>query len=96
MPPDWHKRRASTLKRHPLCQLNLPGCTIRSTQADHIIPMAEGGTHDPDNLRGVCKPCQDTKAKEEAARGRARWQATRPTRRRKPEPHPGATPQSPP
>jgi 5-methylcytosine-specific restriction enzyme A len=92
LPGDWKARRAAVLKRDPLCQLNLKGCTIRSTQADHIIPVAEGGTHEVEtNLQGVCKPCHDEKAKAEAARGRARWRAAQPTAKRSAEPHPGLT-----
>jgi 5-methylcytosine-specific restriction endonuclease McrA len=89
VPTDWKKRRAAVLTRDPLCRLNLMVCTGRSTQVDHIINVAEGGTHELTNLRGVCKPCHDDKTKAEAARGRARYRARRPSGKRRAEPHPG-------
>ena len=32
-------------------------CTGRSEEADHILPVADGGTDDPENLREVCRHC---------------------------------------
>ncbi|WP_459983465.1 HNH endonuclease [Nocardioides sp. AN3] len=31
--------------------------TARATEADHIIPLRDGGTNTPENLRPVCRPC---------------------------------------
>jgi 5-methylcytosine-specific restriction endonuclease McrA len=31
-----------------------PGCYARATTADHIIPLARGGTNDLANLRASC------------------------------------------
>jgi len=39
------------------CQLNLPGCTLEATTADHIVPRSRGGGSDMDNLRAACRPC---------------------------------------
>ncbi|MGV9364512.1 HNH endonuclease signature motif containing protein [Amycolatopsis sp. NPDC003731] len=69
-----------------MCQV----CGVRaSTEVDHIIPYAEGGTDDEANARGVCAPCHDEKSKAERARGLARYRASRRGQARKPERHPG-------
>lgn len=62
------------------------GCRRPSTTADHITPVAEGGSDGVDNGQGLCSPCHDTKTQTEAARGRARNAP-----RRQPERHPGLT-----
>ena len=56
--------------------------------ADHIIPVAEGGTDHASNGQTLCPACHDTKTRQEIARGRARMPSTR----RPPEPHPGLLP----
>jgi 5-methylcytosine-specific restriction endonuclease McrA len=53
--------------------------------ADHIVPSAEGGTDDLDNLQTLCVPCHNTKTLQEAARGRQRWHQRG---KRKPPLHP--------
>lgn len=60
-------------------------CVRPSTVDDHIVPLAEGGTDDRANHRGICSPCSDHKTAQEAARGNAR----KPRARRPAEPHPG-------
>jgi 5-methylcytosine-specific restriction protein A len=62
------------LKLHPVCHLNYDGCTMVSTQDDHVIPLAEGGSDDLSNHAGACESCHDKKMQQEAARGRARAQ----------------------
>lgn len=37
---------------------------------DHVVSKRNGGTHHPDNLQALCKPCNDTKSNYED-RGRA-------------------------
>lgn len=55
------------------CQINGPRCTRRALEADHIIPVAEGGAeYDPANGQGACVPCHKDKTQTEAARGRQR------------------------
>lgn len=66
------------------CQIAGPDCIGTARIADHIIPMAEGGTHDPANGQAACDPCHDAKTRDEIARGRARR-----SRKRPPPPHPG-------
>jgi 5-methylcytosine-specific restriction protein A len=36
---------------------------------DHIIPLAEGGTNEPENLQVLCKPCHFEKTQSEQERG---------------------------
>ena len=40
-----------------LCQVRLPGCTVRATTVDHVMPLAYGGTNDRWNLRASCAAC---------------------------------------
>lgn len=59
--------RLQALKRDRyICQL----CGGPATQADHIVQVALGGTHDVSNLRAVCAPCNQ-------ARNAERWQPPR-------------------
>lgn len=37
-------------------------------EAHHILPVAEGGTHTPENLRTLCQPCHKQMTKSLAAR----------------------------
>lgn len=55
----WAKLSKQIAKEQPVCWLRLPGCTIRSTGADHYHPVK---THPhleyaPGNLRGACRHC---------------------------------------
>ena len=83
------------------CEIRGSRCAGRATQADHIVPVAEGGgEYDLDNGQGACDPCHAEKTHAEAARGRARLPKYR--QRRAPEATPGwgpatkATPTPPP
>ncbi len=55
----YRKVRDQVVREEPICWLQFPGCTTRSTTADHVIPFAER----PDlamvrsNLRGACASC---------------------------------------
>lgn len=75
---------------HNTCQIAGPHCTHTATEVDHITPRAQGGTHNPENLRAVCKTCHWEKTKQEAAEGRRRKLALT---RHPQEPHPGLRPQ---
>lgn len=70
----WKRIRAQVLAGEPLCRLCLSaGKTVPATVADHIVPIAEGGTHAQDNLQPLCKRCHDAikTPADVAARGRA-------------------------
>jgi 5-methylcytosine-specific restriction protein A len=61
------------LREEPNCRLQLPGCTIRSTHADHIVNIAEGGAElDRDNLQGLCSNCHRKKTGAEGKRAQRR------------------------
>lgn len=55
----WAKLSKQVAREEPICWLRLPGCTIRSTTADHILCCK---THPHlkmtrSNLRGACGWC---------------------------------------
>lgn len=53
----WQKLRKIYLARHPFCIK----CPRLATEVDHILPLAEGGTHADDNLQALCKSCHSRK-----------------------------------
>ena len=55
---QWRQIRKLVLLRDPICKL----CgQAPSIEADHIKPRSQGGTDDPSNLQGACKPCHSRK-----------------------------------
>lgn len=36
-------------------------CTWKLLSLDHVVPLASGGTNDPENLQLICKPCNRAK-----------------------------------
>ena len=93
VPGDWKTRRATVIRRaQDQCEAIVNGvrCTLEAIEVDHIVPIAEGGSHELDNLAAICGAHHAAKTKAESARGRARWLASRrQTRRREAEAHPG-------
>ena len=66
----WQKVRAHYVQSHPFCELCLlERKMVPVEQVHHKIPLAEGGTHDPDNLISLCQSCH---SKIHAKRG-DRW-----------------------
>jgi 5-methylcytosine-specific restriction protein A len=51
------------LKEHPIC--NHPGCHAVATEADHIVPLDQGGGWELENGQGLCKPCHSRKTRYE-------------------------------
>ena len=48
-------------------------CGQPATVADHVIPIAEGGSNDPiTNGQPMCEPCHNIKTQAEAQRAQAR------------------------
>ena len=76
------RERATVLTRWPTCYLRYDGCTVHSTEDDHVIPLSQGGSNALSNRRGACHHCHRIKSQREAAEGKQRG-------RRQPEPHPG-------
>lgn len=56
------KMRAHLLKTVILCEeCARQGLTSAGTIADHIVPLARGGTSARSNYQLLCKPCSDSK-----------------------------------
>ena len=65
--------RAALFARAPLCvECQRLGRVTQATQRDHIVPLAEGGADDDNNVQGLCEPCHEAKSHTEAQRGRTR------------------------
>lgn len=74
-----HRRfRRAVLARDPVCVLQLPGCTLMATDADHwpvsLRELLAAGLNpnDPANGRGLCHSCH---AKETARLQGGGWHA---------------------
>lgn len=66
----WKRIRDSYVKEHPFCEVCFGNGTIVPVEeVHHKIPLAEGGTHNRDNLISLCKSCH---ARIHAERG-DRW-----------------------
>lgn len=59
----WKTIRRATLHRDGyLCQIRLPGCTVRATQADHVTALEDGGQpFDMANTQASCGHCNVAK-----------------------------------
>ena len=56
----YEQARAWVLQRQPLCVRCLErGRVVEAEHAHHIIPLAQGGTNDPDNLLPLCRACHE-------------------------------------
>ena len=65
--------RAALFSANPLCvECQRLGRVTLATQRDHIIPLAEGGKDDDENVQGLCHDCHDVKSQAESGRGRQR------------------------
>jgi len=74
-----HKRKKVTLRLFKILgeqqQWRCKMCTslLKSTsQVDHVIPLFEGGTNDPDNLEILCVDCHSRKTQNEVDRQQKR------------------------
>lgn len=69
---DWEKTRVRILRRdNGLCQPCLKNHRVTpASQVDHIVPKAEGGTDEDENLQSICLDCHKVKTAKEANRGR--------------------------
>ena len=64
---SWKKIRKRYVASHPFCEECLKkGILVPVDEVHHIIPLADGGTHDDDNLMSLCKTCH---AKIHGSRG---------------------------
>ena len=54
----WERIRKRYAKAHPFCEECLKAGRMTTTEhIHHIKPLAEGGTHDEENLMALCKSC---------------------------------------
>jgi len=66
--PCWRGQYARALTAQLLdhsnrCWIQGPGCKGVATTADHVIPRADWGTDDPENLRPACGPCNSARGR---------------------------------
>jgi 5-methylcytosine-specific restriction enzyme A len=63
----WRKTRVRILNRDShRCRLRYVGiCIGLASDADHIIPVSQGGTHHDSNLQAACSPCHRAKSSDE-------------------------------
>ena len=60
------EQRAQYLRAHPLCETcQAAGRVAEAVELDHRRPLSQGGTHDWDNLAGLCKSCHADKTRRE-------------------------------
>ena len=65
--------RRALFTEEPLCRTcKANGLIVAATIRDHIVPLAEGGTDDRENIQPLCRACSDAKTAAEARRGLAR------------------------
>ena len=67
------QREAALSRAHHTCRT----CGDPATEVDHIINLAQGGTHHPDNLQALCAPCHRVKTEAEALAARKSALASR-------------------
>ena len=69
----WRRIRAAYLSAHPLCEeCKKAGHLTPANEVHHTVSLADGGTHDADNLMSVCKACHSMITAREGCRWRSR------------------------
>jgi 5-methylcytosine-specific restriction protein A len=59
---QWREIRRAVIARDPICV----SCMVeRSTDVDHRVPRARGGSDSPANLVGLCHSCHSRKTARE-------------------------------
>jgi len=67
----WRRIRIAHLRREPLCRFcEAKGVMTAATEVDHIVALADGGTHDDANLRSLCHFCHSARTARDQAFGR--------------------------
>lgn len=70
--------REALFRTQPLCvACQAVGRVTLAMERDHKVPLAEGGTDEPDNVQGLCADCHRAKSQAEAVRGSGRAVRTR-------------------
>ena len=70
----WQRIRKAILLAEPLCRACAAKGEIKPAEhVDHIIPLAQGGTHEARNLQPLCHACHSRKTvMEDGGFGRRR------------------------
>ncbi len=56
----WRKVRDLYIAAHPLCEeCEKAGRYVRATLVHHVLPLANGGTNDAENLMSLCASCHE-------------------------------------
>lgn len=54
----WKRIRDRHIKEHPLCELcEQQGVLRPAEEVHHRLPLADGGTHERNNLVSLCRSC---------------------------------------
>lgn len=62
----WAKLREQVLREEPLCRpCRARNLVTPSAECDHILPLAQGGTDERENLQGICRECHRDKSARE-------------------------------
>jgi 5-methylcytosine-specific restriction protein A len=68
----WDRLRKAFIKAEPLCRsCAAKGRTHPADEVDHIIPKANGGTDEWDNLQPLCRECHAEKSSAEGHAGKS-------------------------
>ena len=73
---QWEPIRRRVLAEREFCQGRVlfngraAECLHPATHVDHVVPKAQGGTDEPENLQALCVRCHQAKTARERARGR--------------------------
>ncbi|HYZ13760.1 MAG TPA: HNH endonuclease signature motif containing protein [Actinomycetota bacterium] len=73
MPRGWSRLRAQVLLEEPRCR----SCGGPSTEVDHVLARANGGTDDRANLAALCSACHAAKTVRDRTDARRRKRAAR-------------------
>ena len=67
-PADWSQRRREVIARDGgNCQQ--PGCYSPGNEVDHVVNIANGGTHELENLQLLCSNHHRLKTRQEQLNG---------------------------
>ena len=66
---EWRQIRHSYITANPLCEeCKKDGRLTPAKEVHHIKPLADGGTHDDNNLLSLCKQCHSSITAREGGR----------------------------
>lgn len=68
---EYRRNRTKAMQRARWrCELRLEGCIGSASECDHVVSVADGGGHDPGNLRAACAPCHARRTAEQGNGGK--------------------------